>query len=96
VEGVMADHFRVIELLQDLGNETVPRGFQGSLFTTIDEMIDAGAPAEQIRLASALSVAVHKYGWAVFNRDGTAQEATRQQLNELSARLLNAINEPSN
>lgn len=82
-------YLSVYHLLDDLcfwGR--VPPGSACALFKAIDDLRRIAAPAEDIRVAETMSVAVHKLESALRSHDRTEAERARIELQTLGARWL--------
>ena len=82
-------YLSVYHLLDDLcfwGR--VPPGSACTLFKAIDDLRRISAPAEDIRVAETMSVAVHKLEAALRSNDRGEAEQARLELQTLGARWL--------
>jgi len=66
----------------------VPARSTGTLHQAIDCLRRLAAPAEDIRTAEAMSVAVHRLTAALRTGDAAAQDEARRELQQLGARWL--------
>ena len=82
-------YLSVYHLLDDLCfGGRVPPGSACTLFKAIDDLRRISAPAEDIRVAETMSVAIHKLGAALRSHDRAEAESARLELQTLGARWL--------
>jgi hypothetical protein len=71
----------VYELLDQVGfARTVPPGARGRLYSAIDGLRSKAAPAEHVALAERIAVALHRFEWALRNRDEAEIELVQRDL----------------
>lgn len=86
-EGKSGAYLSVYQVLDEIGfGKTVPVGSQGAMFAAIDGLRRTAAPAEHIRLAECISVAIHRLLWAL--KTGEDEETVRAELQTLGASWL--------
>ena len=84
-----AAYLSVYHLLDELCFQgRVPPGSACTLFKAIDDLRRISAPAEDIKVAETMSVAVHKLEAALRSRDCSDAERARVELQTLGARWL--------
>ncbi|MBA3055389.1 MAG: hypothetical protein FP826_10740 [Sphingomonadales bacterium] len=77
-----AQVFRVLDALKASSN--VAPGLRGSIFSAIDQLRVASAPAEHVAIAERISATMHQLEWALHKSNGERQACIRQQLRALN------------
>jgi hypothetical protein len=75
---------------QVLADRTVAAKSRGAMFSVIDELRQGTAPAEDLRRAERISIAMHRLEWALQQGDRVARETALADLRALAAGWLDS------